>query len=127
MKYGLQETPIQKIRAVLAHYPQVERAILYGSRAKGNHRNGSDIDLTLDGGADLTLSVVYRILDDLDELLLPYTIDLSILDNISDPDVIEHIRRVGVLFYDRREAGKREQRLISSESIGRETVDKEKS
>lgn len=99
MNHGLSLSTVEKIRAVLARYPQVEQAILYGSRAKGNFRHGSDIDLTLRGGADLTLRVLYRILDDLDELLLPYTIDLSIWNDIGDPDVLAHIRRVGVLFY----------------------------
>lgn len=99
MNHGLSLSTVEKIRAVLARYPQVEQAILYGSRAKGNYKHGSDIDLTLRGGADLTLRVLYRILDDLDELLLPYTIDLSIWNDIGDPDVLAHIRRVGVLFY----------------------------
>jgi len=103
MKYGLPEAAVQKICAVLRRYPQVEKAILYGSRAKGNFKNGSDIDLTLRGGADLTLNVLYRIMDELDDLLLPYTIDLSIFDNIHDPDVIEHIQRVGVTFYEKGE------------------------
>lgn len=104
MKHGLPQSAVQKICAVLSHYPQVEKAILYGSRAKGNYKNGSDIDLTLRGGADLTLNVIYKILDDLDELLLPYTIDLSIFNDIRDPDVVEHIQRVGVTFYDKGEA-----------------------
>jgi predicted nucleotidyltransferase len=103
MKYGLPDAAIHKICAVLRRYPQVERTILYGSRAKGNYKKGSDIDLTLLGSADLTLNVLYKILDDLDELLLPYTIDLSIFDNIGDPDVIDHIQRVGVTFYERGE------------------------
>lgn len=100
MKYGLAESTIQKIHSVLRNYPQVEKAILFGSRAKGNFKNGSDIDLSL-RGRDLTLNVIYGILDDLDELLLPYTIDLSIFHQIGDPDVIDHIQRVGVTFYDR--------------------------
>ncbi len=103
MKYGLPLSVVQKICAVLSRYPQVEKAILYGSRAKGNFKNGSDIDLTLHGGADLTLNVIYKVLDDLDELLLPYTIDLSIFNDIGDPDMIEHIQRVGVTFYDKGE------------------------
>ncbi len=101
MRYGLKEITIQKISAVLARYPQVEKALLYGSRAKGNYKNGSDIDLTLCGREDLTLSVLYRISDELDDLLLPYTIDLSIFSHISDPDVIEHIQRVGMTFYEK--------------------------
>jgi predicted nucleotidyltransferase len=103
MKYGLPPSAVQKICAVFSRYPQVKKAILYGSRAKGNYQNGSDIDLTLRGGADLTLNVVYKILDDLDELLLPYTIDLSIFDDIGDPDVIGHIQRVGIAFYQKGE------------------------
>jgi uncharacterized protein len=99
LKYGLPDTTIQKICAVLARYPQVQQALLYGSRAKGTYKNGSDIDLTLRGGAGLTLNVLYKIIEDFDDLLLPYTIDLSIFANISDPDVVEHIQRVGVTFY----------------------------
>ncbi len=101
MKYGLPPAVVQKITAVLAQYPQVERATLYGSRAKGNYKSGSDIDLTLHGGADLTLNVVYRILDNLDDLLLPYTIDLSVFHDIADPHVIDHIQRIGILFYEK--------------------------
>ncbi len=101
LRYGLKESTIQKIHSVFARYPQVEKAVLYGSRAKGNYKNGSDIDLTLCGGTDLMLDVQYKIMEELDDLLLPYTIDLSILPNISDPDVIEHIRRVGVTFYEK--------------------------
>jgi len=104
MKYGLPDAAIDKIRAVLRRYPQVERAILYGSRAKGNYKRGSDIDLTLLGSAELTLHMLYKILDELDELLLPYTIDLSIFHNIGDPDVINHIQRVGSAFYEREQA-----------------------
>lgn len=100
MKYGLADSTIRKIRAVLKKYEQVDQAILYGSRAKGNFKDGSDIDLTL-RGEGLTLNVLYRILDDIDDLLLPYTIDLSILNDIEDPDVLEHIRRVGVSFYEK--------------------------
>ena len=104
LRFGLKETVIHKIRSILAGYPQVEKAILYGSRAKGNYKNGSDIDLTLRGGPDLTLKVLYRIMDELDDLLLPCIIDLSIFNTIHDPDVIEHIQRVGIPFYEKSEA-----------------------
>lgn len=102
-RFGLKETTIEKLCGVFAKYPQVSKAVLYGSRAKGNYKNGSDIDLTLHGGADLTLNVLYKILDDIDDLLLPYTIDLSIYRTLSDPDFLDHIHRVGVTFYDKSE------------------------
>jgi uncharacterized protein len=101
MKFGLSEATIEKIRAVLARYPQVETAVLYGSRAKGNYKPGSDIDLTLYGGEDLTLRILLRLMSEMDDLLLPYTIDLSIFHTIDDPDLIDHIERVGVPFYER--------------------------
>ncbi|MDE0300879.1 MAG: nucleotidyltransferase domain-containing protein [Candidatus Poribacteria bacterium] len=98
---GLSESVIRKISDVFNHYPQVERVVLYGSRAKAVHKTGSDIDLTLHGGTDLTLHILLRIADDLDDLLLPYTFDLSIFRDITDPDVKEHIRRVGVTMYEK--------------------------
>jgi len=100
-RFGLGEGDIQAISGVLAKYPPVEKAVLYGSRAKGNFKNGSDIDLTLFGEEDLTLEILYRIMDEIDDLLLPYTFDLSIFRQINDPDVIDHIRRVGIVFYER--------------------------
>jgi len=103
VKYGLPDDAIKKICAVLGRHPQVQQAILYGSRAKGTHKQGSDIDLTLRGGADMTLPVLYRIMDELDDLLLPYTIDLSIYADMDDPDVMAHIRRVGLVFYEQDE------------------------
>lgn len=102
-KNGLPKPVLQKIRAVFAHYPQVEEVVLYGSRAEGLYRNGSDIDLTLCGGADLTLNVLCKIANDLDDLFLPYMIDLSIFHDISDSDVIERIQRVGVTVYQQQD------------------------
>ncbi len=104
MRYGLKESAIEQISAVLTRHPQVNRAILYGSRAKGNYKHGSDIDLTLRGDANLTWQVLCRIIDELDDLLLPYTIDLSIYADFTDPDISAHIRRVGVTFYEKDEA-----------------------
>ena len=103
LRFGLKETVIEKLCGVFAKYPQVSKAVIYGSRAKGNYKNGSDIDLTLYGGADLTLNILYKIIDEIDDLLLPYTVDLSIYRTLSDPDFIDHIRRVGVTFYDKGE------------------------
>jgi predicted nucleotidyltransferase len=99
MKYGLKEHIIKAIQGVFAKYPQVENATLYGSRAKGNYRPNSDIDLTLKG-ENLDLSTLFKIETDLDDLLLPYKIDLSIFHKIENQDLIEHIDRVGISFYE---------------------------
>lgn len=98
--FGLPAVAVDRIRSVFARHPAVRTAILYGSRAKGIHRAGSDIDLTIDG--DLSLSELLAIETELDELLLPYGIDLSLLHRIDDRELLEHIRRVGVLFFERK-------------------------
>lgn len=100
MMYGLKKTTIDSIQRVFEKYPQVEKVILYGSRAKGNYRNGSDIDLTLIGSA-LDLSLLFKIESALDHLLLPYKIDLSVLRQIENQELLDHIGRVGVVFYEK--------------------------
>ena len=98
--YGLKKQTIDAIQQVLARYAEVESAILYGSRARGTYRNGSDIDLTLTG-EKLTLTRLQKIEWELDELLLPYKIDLSIYHEIGNPDLLEHINRIGKVFWER--------------------------
>ncbi|PTL37218.1 hypothetical protein CLG94_00235 [Candidatus Methylomirabilis limnetica] len=99
MKYGLTETTVENICAVFARFPEIEKAILYGSRAKGNFKTGSDIDLMLCGEA-LTSDLRSTIASALDDLLLPYTIDLSVFNELNHAKLREHIERVGVLFYE---------------------------
>jgi uncharacterized protein len=98
MNPGLPQTAVERIREVLAHYPAVEKAVLYGSRAKGTHRPGSDIDLTL-CGSSLDHTQLTRIENELDDLLLPYQMDLSIFSELTHPALLDHIRRVGVTIY----------------------------
>jgi len=100
MQYGLNEETIERICSVLARHPSVEKAALYGSRAKGTFKPGSDIDLSLHG-ATITLSEMGDIDSELDDLLLPYTFDLLIFDTLDHVNLREHIERVGKIFYER--------------------------
>lgn len=100
MRYGLSEPTIAKIGSVFAKHPAVAKAVLYGSRAKGSHKPGSDIDLTLYGD-DISLKEKHQILDELDALDLPYLIDLSIFSQLSHAQLRAHIERVGVVLYQR--------------------------
>lgn len=101
---GLKQKDIDSINSVFNQYQEITKATIYGSRAKGNYRNGSDIDLTLTGD-NLDLTTLFKIETQLDDLLLPYKIDLSIFHKIENPDLVEHIRRVGIIFYDNESAG----------------------
>ncbi len=97
--YGLKDKDIELINSVFKRHDKIERVILYGSRAKGNYRPNSDIDLTLIG-KDLTLKEQFEIENELDDLMLPYKIDLSIYQKIENQDLTDHIDRVGIVFFE---------------------------
>lgn len=96
--YGLTERQLQQLSELFGHYPQLERVVLYGSRAKGNFRPGSDVDITL-MGKELTKTDLNNLENEIDDLLLPYFFDISLFHKISNPDLMEHIERVGKVIF----------------------------
>jgi len=103
LRFGLKESTIEAICFVLAEYPAVEKAFIYGSRAMGSFKRGSDIDLVL-VGPDLTRDEIQRIEIELDDLMLPYMFDIADYRWISNADLVDHIERVGKTFYTRTRA-----------------------
>jgi len=99
--HGVKQPILDRINEVLARFPGVEQAILFGSRAKGTAKRGSDIDLALIG-SELDWRLVGKIYDALDDLLLPYRFSLIIYDAGTDPEVAAHIRRVGLPIFHSR-------------------------
>ena len=97
-RFGLTHETIEKLKGVFATNDRIEKVVLYGSRAKGNFRPGSDIDLTL-VGPSLDTSDLLLIENQLEELLLPYKIDLSLWHQIESPDLLDHIARVGQVLF----------------------------
>jgi len=95
---GLTKEDIDRIRTVFANYKPVEKALLYGSRAIGNYKPASDIDIALVGNS-IDLSLQTRIAFDLDDLLLPYKFDISVYGRITNAALIAHINRVGKELY----------------------------
>lgn len=96
--YGLDQEDIDNLKEIFSKFDAVEKVILYGSRAMGTYRTGSDIDITLIG-KNLSLQTIFGIEDEIEELYLPYSFDISIYDRIKNEDLIDHIRRVGKVFY----------------------------
>ncbi len=96
--FGLSPDVIRNIKKEFSKFPQIEKVILYGSRAKGNYKDGSDIDVTLIG-KNLNLKTVYALEEFLEALYLPYSFDISIFTQIDNDDLIEHILNVGKDFY----------------------------
>lgn len=100
MNHGLPAATVDRVCQVLASFPAIDRATLFGSRAKGTHKPGSDIDLTLHGER-LTPALLAEVAEALDDLLLPYTVDLSIYGTLNHAALQEHIGRVGKVLYER--------------------------
>lgn len=98
MKFGLDEITIDKINGVFEKNINIDEVIIYGSRAKGNFRNGSDIDITL-RGKNISNDVLSKISSDIDDLNTPYMFDISIFATINSPELVDHIIRVGQIFY----------------------------
>lgn len=98
--FGLEKKIILRIHEVFAGVPTVEQVIIYGSRAKGDYRPASDIDLTVKGVA-VTWQDLQTIERKIDDLLLPYKADLSLYDHIDNENLIDHIKKVGKVFYEK--------------------------
>jgi len=99
MLYGLSDNTLKTLNFIFNKYPGIKQAILYGSRAKGNFKTGSDIDLSLKTGKDFNFSDLLHIMNDFDDSNMPYFIDVSIYDKLSNPDLKAHIDRVGKVLY----------------------------
>lgn len=98
---GLTKDDIFNIKSVFSNYPQIEEALIYGSRAMGNFKSASDIDISLIGD-EIDLSLLNQIEFDLDDLMLPYKFDISIYHKIKNPEFLDHINRVGKNIYKRK-------------------------
>jgi predicted nucleotidyltransferase len=96
--YGLDDDEMKMMHDIFAQTVNIDKVILYGSRAKGTYKPFSDVDITLVGDQlteeDLT-DVMFR----LDESSLPYFCDVSLFKNLSSPDLISHILRMGKTIY----------------------------
>ncbi len=98
--FGLKQNDVENIISILKAHNEVEEALIFGSRAKGNYENGSDVDIALKG--KLNFEIVSRISYLLnEETLMPYRFDVLNYDTIKNKDLSKHIDRAGVSFYQR--------------------------
>ena len=94
-KFGLNERTISLLKSTLQKWPEISKILIYGSRAKGNFRKGSDIDICL-VAPQLGTTDLLKIENDIEELMLPYKIDISFFHLIENNDLKNHIDRIGV-------------------------------
>lgn len=100
MKFGLDDTVIEKLTKVFEDNPKVDNAYIFGSRAKGNYRPDSDIDIAIKGYA-ITLDDLLKMSVAFDDAGITNKIDLLDYNEIKEPALVEHIDRGGVEFYSR--------------------------
>jgi len=98
MSVGLDDDTRTRLAEVLAEEPEISRALLFGSRAKGTNRSGSDLDLCLEGRS-ISHGTLSRLESAIDDLLLPWEVDLVAKADINNPQLLEHIERVGVVIF----------------------------
>ena len=103
-EFGLETMEMDKIIMSIASIDGVDKAVIYGSRAKGNYKPFSDVDISL-VGKSLSYSDLLRLHAIIDDLLLPYEIDLNIFDLIQNENLKEHILRCGRVIYESRNKG----------------------
>ena len=97
--FGLKEGDLLTIIAVLQKEKNIEQAIIFGSRAKGNYKNGSDVDIAIKGNnlTDATAAHVASLLND--DTKMPYKFDVLNFNTIQNKDLQDHINRVGKIIY----------------------------
>lgn len=101
MSHGLRDSDLSCIENAVRQIEEIEECILFGSRAKGNYKRGSDVDLAIKGDR-ITFSTVSHLHDWLnEESPMPYFFDVVQYETISNPKLVEHIDRVGISLYQR--------------------------
>ena len=98
-EFGLSEKTMEIIHEIYSQFPQIESVILYGSRAKGNFKPGSDIDMTIVADPTFDFSALAKVNTMFHESSLPYLYDISDFSKLTNPDLIEHIKRCGKVIY----------------------------
>ncbi|OPX56875.1 Predicted nucleotidyltransferase [Oceanospirillum multiglobuliferum] len=98
---GLTTEDIQWIVQSAKQQPEIEQLVLFGSRAKGCHRKGSDVDLAIKG-EEVAYDSVTRLAEQLNEVIpLPYMFDVLDYGSLAEPALKAHIDRVGIVLYSR--------------------------
>lgn len=98
MRFGLSDNVIKELQEIFERHRNISKVLIFGSRAKGNYREGSDIDLAA-LGTGLDYNQLLQILTEIDDLELLYSVDLLDYYKTLNTPIGEHIDRVGQVFY----------------------------
>ncbi|KJS81346.1 MAG: DNA polymerase III subunit beta [Peptococcaceae bacterium BICA1-8] len=99
MKFGLSKLDLDYIVMAIRKFPEIEKAVIFGSRAKGSNKPGSDVDIAIYGD-NITFNTVSALHAMLEENgPLPYLFDVVDYTHLSHKELKEHINRVGEVIY----------------------------
>ncbi|MCF8367478.1 MAG: nucleotidyltransferase domain-containing protein [Bacteroidales bacterium] len=99
MNYGLSDKSFSMIINGLAQFDDIQEGYLYGSRAMGNFKKGSDVDIAIKG-ENISYHIVVKLSALLNEdLPLPYFFDITHYENCQNKELKDHIDNVGIKIY----------------------------
>ncbi|SKA77592.1 Nucleotidyltransferase domain-containing protein [Caloramator quimbayensis] len=101
MNFGLRDSDIEYIRDAMKRFKDIEKAVIFGSRAKGNYKAASDVDIAIYGekiNFDI-LSKLHAMLEE--ESPMPYFFDIVDYSHLNHKELKEHIDRVGMVIYEK--------------------------
>lgn len=98
-KFGLLDSDLVFLSNLFQKYSSINEVIIFGSRAKGNYKNGSDVDLAIK-----SITIANQEINEIDDELnensnLPYKFDIVHYEKIQTPELKDHIDRVGVSLF----------------------------
>ena len=96
-KFGIPQNTYNKIKKFFSSVDEIEKIKIFGSRAKGNYKPFSDIDLVI-YGEKITEKMVLHILTELDELPTPYKFDVIDYKTINNENLKKSIDEYGIDF-----------------------------
>lgn len=98
MSFGISSESLSKLINLFEQTPKITEIKIYGSRALGSYKEGSDIDITIMNNG-FSYNDLLQLTNKIDDLLIPYKVDISIFNELDNKELIEHINKHGVGFY----------------------------
>ena len=98
--FGLKEEEEQLLKSIFSKYDSLNKVIVYGSRAKGTFNERSDVDLAITE-SNIDRSLIGQIISEINNSNFPYLLDLQDFSTLKNKQLIDHIDRVGKVFYSR--------------------------
>ena len=99
-QFGFKEGDLETIIQTITRFPEISKAVIFGSRAKGNYKPGSDADIAVWATNINSVSHLSGVLND--ETLLPYKFDILNYDQINNTELKDHINRIGIEIFKRK-------------------------